>query len=177
MPDDVFDLYAKACDRVDQGNIERARKLLKDHPEFLISLEKKIRPDTEDGMLQKVERLAKIASVNRGKAWIYQLEYTGACKYSRLLLKENARILAEFFDRQGLRYRQLSKLHSEFYEFYYNELGPIRAYVYAKWTEFNVKKPKGVRFKNFIQIQASTNPQEFNEPRRILSRYERPWVI
>ena len=177
MPDDIYDLYFQACDKVDRGDIKGARKLLKGHPQFLIGLERKIRPDTEEGRIKELERLAKLASVHRGRAWAYQLEATQVCRYSRTLLKDDVFRLSDFLERQTLTRDQQSKLHSKFFDLYFAEVATISRWVRAQWKEYSDKKPEGIRFKDFVQIKALIAPQEFNSPPKTLNRYERPWVI
>jgi len=178
MPEeDVFTLYYQACDKVDRGDLEGARKLLKGHPQFLIAIERKIRPTTEEGLLNELKRLAQLAAFHRGRAWVYQLEATQVCHYSRTLLKDPLSWLTDFLDRQGLTREQRVDLHRKFFDFYFEELGPVKDVVYGNWTEYKANKPKGIRFKDFTQFKSMTAPQEFNPPPKALSRYERPWVI
>lgn len=177
MPeDDVFTLYYQACDKVDRGDLDGARKLLKGHPQFLIGLENKIRPITEEAQVKELKRMAQVAAFLRGRAWVYQLEATGVCHYSRKLLKDPLFRLSDFLERLELDRNQQAKMHSMFFEFYFAEIGPVSNTVRTSWDEYKKKKSK-VRFKDFIKLKVAVEPQEFSEPQKILSRYERPWVI
>jgi len=170
-------LFGIACDKVDRGSIDEARKLLAGNPDLATRLEMKIRPPDDVGRFLELKRLAQLASFHRGRAWIYQLEATQVCHYSRTLLKDPLGWLTDFLDRQGLTYQQRVTLHSQFFDLYHEELKSVREIVYNNWAGYKKERPKGVRFKDYTQFKSMPAPQEFPQPPKVLSRYERPWVI
>jgi hypothetical protein len=169
-------LYSRACDKVDRGDVDEARKVLKGNPELLASLERKIKPPNEAGILKEIQRLAKLAAFHRGRAWVYQLEATQVCHYSRTLLKDPQIWLLVFLERQCFTRSQTVFFHAKFFDYYHEGLVPVKEIVHSNWTEYKEKKPK-MRFKDFTQFKAITAPHEFNPQPKVPSRYERPWVI